>query len=99
MLKKILYIVLTLLLGSWVGFWANKTIKQINPTVQTTPTPIGAQPTPSNREQSVIASQSAFLNTRDAIASLSASISRLTTNDTILNPPAIELPLGFADSR
>ncbi len=95
MVKKILYIVLILLLGVWVGFWANKTIKQISPAIKTTPTPIETQPTPSNREQSAIASQSAFFNTRDAIASLSASLSTLTMNDTTFGPPAIELPLGF----
>ncbi len=97
MIKKILYIVLTLLLGVWVGFWANKTIKQTKPSIQITPTSAEAKPTPSNRELSSIASQSAFLNARDAIASLSASVSSLTINDTTFGPPAIELPLGFAD--
>lgn len=98
MIKKLLYIVLTLLLGGWVGFWANKTMKQINPTAQTTPTPIGAQPTPNNREQSAIATQSAFLTAVNSVASLSASVSSLTINDTTFAPPAIELPLGFNEN-
>jgi len=97
MVKKILYILLILLLGGWVGFWVNKTV-QIKPSASVTTNPIGTQPTPSNREQSIIASQSAFLNAQQSVASLSASISTLTITDTILNPPAIELPLGF-DSK
>ncbi len=99
MLKKILYIVLTLFLGVWVGFWANRTIKQINPSIQTTPTPASNATSQATRNESFIATTSAFLIARDSVASLSATVSNLTINDTILNPPAIELPLGFEDSR
>ncbi len=99
MLKKILYILLILLLGGWVGFWASKTVKQIKPSILTTPTPIATQPTPSNRQESAIATQSAFLSAVQSVASLSASLSTLTITDTILNPPAVELPLGFSDTR
>jgi len=98
MLKKILYILLILLLGGWVGFWANKTVKQMKPSVAVAPTPIAMQPTPFNRQESAIASQSAFLAAVDSVASLSASLSTLTVSDTI-NPPAVELPLGFSDTR
>jgi len=97
MLKKILYTLLVLFLGGWVGFWVNKTVKQIKPSTPTTATPINAQPTPSNRQESAIASQSAFLSAQQSVASLAASLSTLTITDTILNPPAVELPLGFSD--
>lgn len=96
--KTILFIIVIISLGAWVGFWANKTIKQIKPTIVVSPTPIASAPTPVNRQMSSIASQSAFLNAMQSIASLSASISALTLNDSTFNPPSIELPLGF-DSK
>lgn len=99
MIKKILAIVLTLLLGGWVGFWANKTIKEMKPSVQTTPTPTSNATSQSGRLESAIASQSAFIAAVSTVASLSASLSSLTINDTTFGPPSIELPLGFTDSR
>jgi cytoskeletal protein RodZ len=99
MVKTILYVLVILLLGGWVGFWVNKTITQIKPS-----TAAIATPTASNsasqivRQESTIASQSAFLSTQQSVASLAASLSTLTITDTILNPPVVELPLGF-DSK
>lgn len=104
MLKKILYVLLILLLGGWVGFWATKTVKQIKPSITATPASNAASQQSNAasqivRQESAIATQSAFLNAVQSVASLSASLSTLTITDTILNPPAIELPLGFSDTR
>lgn len=104
MLKKIFYVLLILLLGGWVGFWANKTVKQIKPSVQTTPASNAASQqsnaaSQTVRQESAIASQSAFLSAQQSVASLAASLSTLTLTDTIIDPPAIELPLGFSDTR
>lgn len=95
MVRKILYVLLTLLLGGWVGFWANKTVTQIKPSTSATPTPASNAASQIARQESFIASQSAFLTAVQSVASLSASLSALTVNDTLLNPPAVELPLGF----
>lgn len=98
MLKKILYILLILLLGGWVGFWVNKTVQQIKPPIQGTPTPTSSNSASQTvRQESFIATTSAFLSTQQSIASLSASLSTLTINDSIVDPPAVELPLGFSD--
>ena len=99
MIKKILYVVLTLLLGGLVGVWANKTIKQLDPANQTTPTPASNAASQTRRQESAIASHSAFLTAVSSVASLSASVSSLTINDTTFGPPVIELPLGFTDTR
>ena len=98
MVKTIFYILVILFLGGWVGFWVNKTLIKIKSPATAVPTPVSAKPTPSNRQESEIATQSAFLTVSQSVASLSASLSTLTITDTILNPPVVELPLGF-DSK
>lgn len=98
-IKTILSVLAVLALGGWVGFWVNKTVTQIKPTAPAATPSVSAQPTTTHRKESAIASQSAFLTAVQSVASLSASVSNLTVTDTILNPPAVELPLGFSDTR
>jgi hypothetical protein len=98
--KTVLSILAVVLLGGWVGFWINKTVIQIKPINggtqnSTTPSPIISQ---NVRQEAVIASQSAFLATQESVASLSGALSILTINDTLVDPPAVELPLGFSDN-
>lgn len=95
MMKKILYVGAILFLGGWVGFWVQKTVQQTTTTTSTTPTPAANAPSKIMRQESAIATQSAFLRVSQSVASLSASVQTLTITDTMLNPPAIELPLGF----
>jgi len=55
-------------------------------------------PTPtivSNQPLSAIATTSAFMEAESAIASLSAEAASLNMNDTTVNPPIIDLPLGL----
>lgn len=55
-------------------------------------------PTPtivSNQPLSAIATTSAFMEAEQAIASLSAEATLLNVNDTTVNPPIIDLPLGL----
>lgn len=61
------------------------------PVVQTTPTPT---PTPI-RELSPLATQSAFMNFEKSVASLSSSIQRVNIFDNALQPPVLDLELGF----
>lgn len=56
-----------------------------------TPTPIIV----SNQPLSAIATTSAFMEAESAIASLSAEAASLNMNDTTVNPPIIDLPLGL----
>lgn len=67
------------------------------PVIIPTPTPTEKPlPTPTpNRIQSAVASTSAFLTIDRMAASLSATLDNLKMNDTSLNPPTIEIPLGF----
>lgn len=59
--------------------------------IQTTPTPT---PTPI-RELSPLATQSAFMNFEKSVASLSSSIQRVNIYDNALQPPVLDLELGF----
>lgn len=61
------------------------------PIAATTPTPT---PTPV-REFSAVASQSAFLDFTQEVASLSSSIQNLNVYDSALAPPVLNLELGF----
>lgn len=97
LIQLIVLTILILLLGGWVGFWVNKTVVKIKTKPTPTPTPIQSQIAPSSRKESPIASQSAFLSTSDSIATLSASLFSYTLINTELDPPSIELPLGFSD--
>lgn len=66
-------------------------------TIVVTPTPtptIVPSPTPV-RTLSAIASQSAFLALEAQSASLSSVIRNFVTQDPSLNPPVLDLPLGF----
>lgn len=70
-----------------------KTSPQITATA--TPT-FGIQPTNvPNRTLSLVATQSAFLELDQLVASLSASINSTTTSDVSLTPPVVELSLGL----
>ena len=65
---------------------------------QVVPTPTMAPivtPTPV-RQPSAIASQSAFIDFRTAIATLSAAVATYNVQDPSLTPPTLVLPLGFS---
>lgn len=59
--------------------------------VQTQPTPT---PTPV-RILSTIATQSAFINFENTIASLSSQLNNYVVDDPSLSPPVLDLPLGY----
>lgn len=81
-------IIIGLLFLSW-------TPKKSTATVQTTA--VSATPTPlfTGHGPSYIATQSAFLDIKTTIASISASIDTTTMTDTGIKPPTLDLPLGF----
>lgn len=60
----------------------------IAPSATPSPTPI--------REQSAVATQSAFISLEAHLASVSAAIRATNLDDPSLSPPNIDLPLGFA---
>jgi hypothetical protein len=67
--------------------------------------PIGTSPTPLPQEgiatptpdlpPSPLATESAYMTLAGSVASLSADLRASVVSDPTLNPPAIELPLGF----
>lgn len=63
--------------------------------VAPTPTPtLIPTPTPE-RIPSALATQSAFLKSETAVASLSSSVKNYVIDDPSLSPPILDLPLGF----
>ena len=86
-------------LGIIIGTFSANLGKQAATTVQATPTPEATQSAVIiNHVPSYIATQSAFLNTQTLVASLSATINAVTTNDTSMKPPVLDLPLGFTSN-
>lgn len=61
----------------------------IAPSATPSPTPI--------REQSIVATQSAFISLEVQLASVSAAIRATNLDDPSLSPPSIDLPLGFVE--
>lgn len=67
--------------------------------------PIGTTPTPPSQEgsatptpelpPSLLATQSAYMALATSVASLSADLRASVVTDQTLNPPVIDLPLGF----
>jgi hypothetical protein len=63
--------------------------------VPTTPTPVPTRV--PNRHLSAIASESAFLALDADVVALSTRVQTLKIQDTTLNPPSLELQLGFSN--
>jgi len=86
---------MVLLCGAWASFWIQKTltIKKPQQTTVVTPTPI-SEPS-QKRQPSYLATQSAYLVVSQTAASLSASLNALNITDTTMNPPVVEIPIGF----
>jgi hypothetical protein len=86
-------------LGIIIGSFSTNFGKQTATTIQSTPTPEATQSAVvTNHGPSYIATQSAFLTIQTMVASLSATITAVTTNDTSMKPPVLDLPLGFTSN-
>lgn len=89
------FLLIGLIILALVGggiFALTRTPPQEAPAPTATPTP---SPTPVQRVKVPLATESAYLDLSQAVASLSASINNLQLNNTTLIPPTIELSLGF----
>lgn len=72
---------------SYQQYNASPPVPTPTPTAIPTPTPI--------RTLSRLASQSAFLSLEANVATLSSQLRNFVTEDPSLNPPVLDLPLGF----
>lgn len=89
------YLFIMLIIVGLVGGLVTVVKKQ-----STTPTPTPTDtPTPTLKTKPVIplATQSAYLELKSSVASLSAFVNSMNISDTTLTPPTIELPLGFTN--
>jgi len=84
-----------LMMGAIYGLQVGRSVKVQTPTPSVAPTANPTTETVKQRELAPVATASAFLEIERSIASLSAAINAMNTNDTSLNPPSIELPLGL----
>lgn len=96
---RLIIIILTVLLVvsvSILSFVIIRSPRQEVTTVAPSPTPPGAGLTPTPiRKLSSFATDSAFINFEASVATLSAVTAGYPIFDSSLNPPKLDLPLGF----
>lgn len=95
LLVPLLLGVAVLILGAIFGLLLRQDLMQKPPVATQTETITPTVTISPNQPLSAIASTSAFMQTENAIASLSAAINALNVSDTTLNPPTLDLPLGL----
>jgi hypothetical protein len=88
----LIFVVIVILTGGFFLFTSKKPVQPIT-TVPLSPT-VTPLPT-STRSLSSFASQSAFLMTEQNIQQLPSAIQNAILDDATVNPPVLDLPLGF----
>lgn len=91
-LLSIIIVILTLIAGFFLFSQSQGTKQAV--VAPSTPTP--APTRVPNRKLSTVATDSAFMALEGDVTSLSTRVQEIKIQDTTLNPPSLELPLGFS---
>lgn len=87
-------VVITLAIGGI--FMQRARVSPPKPPVSPSPQVVLATPTPE-RQLSLVASQSAFIQLQLNVSSLTSNIQNVIVSDPSLAPPVLDLPLGFTN--